>query len=156
MPRKADAAAYLRQRAVSLVQAGHRQNKVAPLLGISVRSLQRWNTVWQVGGEQALAAVDTVGSPGRPPKLTDAQTQEILSWIAIDPTEFGFANSWWTAARLAEVIHTRLGVSINHRYLSRWLARRGVSAQVPDTQPAERDQDLIDAWVRWKWPIIKH
>ena len=155
MPRKADAAAYLRQRAVGLLQTGHRQNKVAGMLGVSVRSLQRWNSVWQKGGERALAAVDTLGSPGRPPKLAPAQTQEVLSWISRDPTEFGFATSWWTAPRLAELIHSRFGVLMNHRYLNDWLHRQGVTPQVPESQPAERNQDLIDAWVRWQWPGIK-
>ena len=156
MPRKADAAIYLRRRAVELLRAGRRQNEIAVLLGISVRSLQRWSGAFEKGGWPALDAIDSTASPGRPPKLTEIQTQEILSWIAKDPTEFGFTNSWWTAPRLAEIIHRRLGVSMNHRYLSRWLLRRGVSAQVPETQPAERNQDLIDAWIRWKWPAIKH
>ena len=156
MPRKADAAAYLRRRAVALSRDGtHRQREVAALLGISVRSLQRWNAVWQIGGDEALAAVDAVGSPGRPPKLTAVHARQILSWIARDPTEFGFATSWWTAPRVAAVIQQRLGISTNHRYLSRWLREHGVSPQLPQTQPAERDQALIDAWVRWRWPLIK-
>jgi transposase len=155
MPRKADAAGYLRQRGVALLHAGHRQNKVAGMLGVSVRSLQRWNTVWQIGGDEALAAVDTTSSPGRPPKLAHSQAREILSWISRDPTEFGFATSWWTAPRLAELIQTRFGILLNHRYLNDWLHHRGVSPQVPETQPAERNQDLIDAWVQWQWPGIK-
>lgn len=145
MPRKADAATYLRRRAVALACAGHRQNKIARLLGISVRSLQRWNAVWQKGGEPALAAIATRVSPGRPPKLTHWQAEAVLSWIVRDPIEWGFPNSWWTAPRLAELIHRRFGVSMNHRYLSDWLRHRGVSPQVPQIRPAERNQDLIDA-----------
>jgi transposase len=44
---------------------------------------------------------------------------------------------------------------MNHRYLNHWLRRHGITPQIPPTQPAERDQDLIDAWVHWKWPAIK-
>jgi transposase len=155
MPRKAEAASYLRRRAVELSHAGNRQSKVADLLGISVRSLQRWNTVWQKGGTSALDAVATAGSPGRPPKLSTSETQEIIAWIVKDPIEFGFATSWWTARRLSELIRDRLGVSINHRYLSDWLRRHGVSPQVPDTQPAEKNVDRVKAWVRWQWPGVK-
>jgi transposase len=140
---------------VALNHAGCQQNKVARLFGISVRSLQRWNAVWQAGGNAALDAIDTVGSPGRPAKLTATRAQEILSWIARDPTEFGFVTSWWTAPRLAEVIRRRFGISINHRYLNRWLHQHGVSPQLPESRPAERNQDLIDAWVHWRWPGIK-
>jgi transposase len=155
MPRKADAAAYLRQRAIAWARAGHRQHEVASILGISVRSLQRWNAVWKEGGVPALAAVGTTASPGRPAKLGGAEGREILSWLSKDPTEFGFTNSWWTAPRLADLVRRRLGISINHRYLNRWLHQHGVSPQVPETRPVERNQDAIDGWVRWTWPGIK-
>lgn len=155
MPRKADAAIYLRQRAVTLLAAGCRQKDVAKILAVSVRSVQRWKTISQTSGESALAAIATPVRCGRPPKLGVRQRESVLSWILRDPIEFGFATSWWTAPRLGDLIHRRFGVSMNHRYLNDWLRRHHVSPQIPEAQPAERDQVRIDAWVRWQWPSIK-
>src|SRR5258708_4581671 len=126
MPRKADAAIYLRQRAVTLLAAGHRQKKVASILAVSVRSLQRWNAISRAGGEPALAAIANPVRAGRPPKLGAQQRNRVLSWILRDPIEFGFPTSWWTAPRLADLIHRQFGVSMNHRYLNDWLRRHHV------------------------------
>jgi hypothetical protein len=79
----------------------------------------------------------------------------VLSWISQDPTEFGFPTGWWTAPRLADLVRRRFNVSMNHRYLNHWLRHRHISPQIPEAQPAERDQIRIDAWVRWQWPWIK-
>jgi transposase len=155
MPRKADAADYLRRRAIALLGQGHKQCRIASLLGVSVRSIRRWTRIWQKGGAAGLASLAMPLRRGRPPKLSEPLTKQVLLWIDRDPIEFGFPTSWWTAPRLADLIDRRLGVSMNHRYLNDWLRRHHVSPQIPEAQPAERDQIRIDAWVRWQWPSIK-
>lgn len=155
MPRKADALLHLRRRAVQLIAQGRRQVEVAQLLDVSVRSIQRWGEAWFTGGEQELMALSQRHSGGRPPKLDQAQTQQVLSWVDQDASAFGFATQWWTAPRLAALIEQRLGVSMNKRYLNDWLARHGITPQKPEPQPRERNQQMIDAWVRWQWPRIK-
>jgi transposase len=155
MPRKADAADYLRRRAITLLGQGHKQCRVASLLGVSVRSIRRWTRIWQKGGAAGLASLATPLRPGRPPRLSEPQAEQVLSWISQDPTEFGFPTGWWTAPRLADLVRRRFNVSMNHRYLNHWLRHRHISPQIPEAQPAERDQIRIDAWVRWQWPWIK-
>lgn len=156
MPRKAQAALHLRRRAVQLIaQQGRRQVEVARLFDVSVRSIQRWRDAWAAGGEQELAATSARHSGGRPPKLDEAQARQVLSWLDQDPSEFGFATQWWTAPRVAALIEQRLGVSMNKRYLNDWLTRHGVTPQMPEPMARERDQRMIDAWVRWRWPRIK-
>src|ERR1700710_1987496 len=155
MPRKADAADYLRQRAIALLGQGHKQRRVAFLLGVSVRSIRRWTRIWQKGGAAGLVSIANPSHRGRPPKLSGSQTDQVLSWIGRDPIEFGFPTSWWTAPRLVDLIHRRFHVTITPRYLNRWLHHHPISPQIPEPQPSERDQARIDAWVRWQWPWIK-
>src|SRR5215203_4655818 len=98
MPRKADAAAYLRRRATELVTRGRRQVEVARLLGVSVRSVQRWLGVRAAGGDAGLTRLgDRGGCGGRPAKLAAWQVERVLSWLERDPSEFGFPTEWWTA-----------------------------------------------------------
>lgn len=76
----------------------------------------------------------------------------MLAWLDRSPCAFGFATERWTAPRVAALIERDMGVSMNHRYLNDWLARRGITPQVPETVARERDQTLIDAWLRYAWP----
>jgi transposase len=92
---------------------------------------------------------------GRPPKLDDQQVTTVLGWLARNPCEFGFVTERWTAPRVAELIRQEWGVSMNHRYLNRWLARRGITPQIPARQAQERDEQRIEWWVRYVWPHIK-
>ena len=47
------------------------------------------------------------------------------------------------------------GVAVNRRYLSDWLGRHGVTPQLPQRVPRERDEAAVAAWVRDRWPAIK-
>jgi transposase len=138
-----------------LLQQGYRQAKVSQLLGVSIRSLQRWSEVFATAGQTGLAALDHRASDGRPPKLSKQQDRQVLTWLEHPATDFGFPTDLWTARRLAELIDLRLGVIMNHRYLCAWLKHRGITPQKPRQQARERDQEAIDAWVRWRWPAIK-
>lgn len=151
-PRTADASGYLRRLAVSRVKAGFTQAAVSRILGVGERTLRRWVFQERHGGQAALASRMP---SGRPPKLDDQQVTTVLGWLARNPCEFGFVTERWTAPRVAELIRQEWGVSMNHRYLNRWLARRGITPQIPARQAQERDEQRIEWWVRYVWPHIK-
>lgn len=152
MPRTADAAVYLRRLAVSRVKAGFTQAAVARILGVGERTLRRWVFQERRGGQAALAS--RICS-GRPPKLDASQAATVLEWLTCSPREFGFVTERWTAPRVAELIRREMGVSMNYRYLNRWLTRRGITPQIPARQAQERDEQSIGWWVRYVWPHIK-
>jgi transposase len=139
-----------------VVDDGHAPAEVAEFLGVSRRSVERWVAGYRAGGGAALAAVP---HPGPAPKLTARQADRVLSWIRDRrPQDLGFGadtGSHWTARRVAAVVERRLGVRFNHRYLNAWLARRGITPQLPQRVPRERDQAAIDRWVAADWPRIK-
>jgi transposase len=146
------AAELLRRLAVARLADGDEVEDIAASMGVSARSVWRWLARWRAGGAAALA---TAMRPGRPPKLTPTQETRVLGWIDRSPTAFGFATERWTAPRVAALLEQSLGVRMNHRYLNRWLARRGITPQLPQRVPRERDQARIDAWVSGEWPAIK-
>ncbi len=152
LPRTAQALEYARRLAVSRVGEGDSPAEVAEFLGVSERSVWRWLSDWRSGGDAALAARP---GRGRPCKLTGRQAEQVLCWLDRSPCEFGFPTEWWTAPRVALLVEREFGVRMNHRYLNGWLGRRGVTPQMPERVPRERDQAVIDAWVGRDWPRIK-
>lgn len=151
-PRTALTLERIRHLGVSLLDVGEPAAEVAEALGVSERSVWRWQRLWRDDGAAGLAARP---GRGRPPKLTEGQAAVVLSWIDRSPREFGFATERWTAPRVADVLWRELRVRMNHRYLNDWLARRGVTPQVPQRVPRERDEGAVAAWVAGRWPLIK-
>jgi transposase len=132
---------------------GYRTAEVAAFLGVGQRTVRGWVRRWRRGGGPRALRAKAVS--GRPPKLTRSQERQVLSWLRRCPTTFGFPTSLWTARRVAWLIEKRFGARFNHRYLSRWLARRNITPQKPARVPRERDQDAIDHWIEHDWPRIK-
>jgi transposase len=87
--------------------------------------------------------------------LTAEQASQVLMWLDQSPTQFGFPTERWTAPRVAELIRRSFGVEMNHRYLNAWLSARGITPQIPERVPRERDDDLIKWWVEHEWPRLK-
>jgi transposase len=152
LPRTATASEQVRRLAMLRLDDGWSRQDVCEFVGVSRRSLNRWCRNRRDGGEAGLL---TRPRSGRPPKLTDGQAAEVLAWLTRGACDFGFATERWTAPRVAAVIGQRWGVRFNARYLNDWLGRRGITPQMPQRRPRERDQGLIDAWVRREWPRVK-
>jgi putative transposase len=125
---------------------------VARLVGASSRAVQQWYQAWMAGGLRALRAKP---KPGRPAKLTAAQ------WLALGPVlrrgarAAGFATEEWTLRRMAPVIRRQFGVTYHYRYLERPLKAHGFTVQRPMPQARERDERVVQAWLRHDWPALK-
>jgi transposase len=151
-----EAQACLRRIGVARVLEGWGPQEVAELLGVNVSSVCRWVERFERNGWAGLAPAPV---SGRPPKLTPRQAGRVLSWVRDrSPQDLGFGadtGTHWTARRLAAVVRARFGVDFNHRYLSDWLGRHGISPQLPQRVPRERDEAAIARWVAYDWPAIK-
>lgn len=153
--RSKGSAAQLEERrhlAVQRVQDGWRQKDVAAFLGVTERTVSRWMAAYRDRGDDGLA---TRPHPGPAPRLTPDQEQEVLSWLAHKPSNFGFATDLWTAPRLALLIEQRLGVRYHPRYLNEWLTRRGIRPQKPQRQSKDQDPEEVARWLREDWPRIQ-
>ena len=111
-----------RKLAIRKVLDGRTQADVADFLGVHPVTVAKGMSASRAGGEAAVAAKPI---PGRPRFLTDTQEAEVRSWLLRKPTEFGFRTDLWTAARVAQLIRDKLGVTFHPSYLREWLSKRG-------------------------------
>jgi transposase len=93
--------------------------------------------------------------PGRPPRLTPSQWQELLAILARGAKRSGFETERWTLPRVRAVIERHFAMTYHVDYLSTRLKDLGWTAQVPAVWAAERDEELIRGWLDWDWPRIK-
>jgi transposase len=79
----------------------------------------------------------------------------LLNLLAGGAQRFGFETQRWTLPRIRAVIRQRWGVTYHVDYLSTRLKNLGWTVQVPAIRAAERDEELIRAWLARDWPRIK-
>ena len=115
-------------------------------------SVKRWWEAYRKNGEGGLAAKPV---PGRPSKLTARQRKLLVARLLKGAKGNGFPTDLWTCPRIAKVIEKRYGVHYHVDHIPRLMASLGFSAQKPEKQAAERDEERIARWVAKDWRRIK-
>lgn len=141
-----------RRIAVTKLSEGWSQVQVANFLEVHPVTVAKWAARHRLEGDGGLAARPSLG---RPRFLTSAQEQQVLHWLTDKPTAHGFRTDLWTARRVAELIRRRFGVRFHPNYLREWLRKRGCSPQKPRRRPKQKNQEVIDRWIRHDWPRIQ-
>jgi transposase len=141
-----------RERAIDLLKQGHTQAEVARMVNVDPRSVRRWHAAHRTGGKKALQAV---AASGRPPKLTDAQRQELEKQLLKGAQASGFPTDLWTCPRVADHIRRKFGVRYHVDHIGRLLHALNWSPQKPTRKAMERDEEAIQQWVKQVWPAIK-
>src|SRR5438067_5839056 len=143
--RRRAAARLLRQGKLS-------QAAIARHLGVSRISVWKWRKQLTQQGLRGLRAHPI---PGRPARLNQAQWRELLRILRRGAIAQGFATHRWTLSRIQAVVQQRFGVIYSPPHLSRRLHALGWSLQRPVPQPLERDDVLVEAWLKRDWPTLK-
>jgi transposase len=143
--RRREAATLIRQGKLSYAA-------IARQLQVSRMAVSLWAKQLDAGG---LRALRSRGSSGRPPRLSKQQGKQLLRMLQRGAVAAGFKDEQWTLARIQQVIRREFQVTYHPGYLSRWLRARGWSVQQPIPRSAERDEELIRAWLSRDWPRIK-
>jgi transposase len=141
-----------RRKAVALLDDGCSPQEVVKRLGVSLRSLSRWRKAVENGGAEALAAVP---HPGRASFLSEEQKEDLVDRLVEGAPSQGFDSDLWTCPRVKLLIERVYGVSYHVDYLPRLLRSLGFTPQKPTRRAAERDDEVIENWVRKDWPRIK-
>ena len=142
-----------RAEGIRLLQSGKMsQVQIAQDLGVSEATVSKWKKVLEESGPAALQARK---ASGRPPKLNTAQKEQLVEKLKQGAQAAGFPTEQWTQARVKQVIEQEFGVRYHRDYISRLLKSLGWSVQKLDPRAIERDEELIQAWLRQDWPRIK-
>jgi len=141
-----------RRRAAEYFQERKPLAEVARLVGASLSSVKRWRRAWQEGGVAALAAKP---HPGRAPKLSEHQRQELVTILKDGSVRAGFSTDLWTTGRVTKVVRKRFRVSYHPDHVGRILHDLGFSPQKPQQVAREQDAAAIERWRKHDWPRIK-
>ncbi|TFV30070.1 transposase [Streptomyces sp. T1317-0309] len=141
----------VRLDAVARFEAGDRNQVIAATLRVSQRSVERWRRQRREGGA---AGVASKGSPGRP-RLSDVQVARQERELERGPLAHGWADQWWTLARVKKLIGRLFHISYTVEGTWRLLKRYGWSWQQPARRAIERDDDAVELWKKEVWPQVR-
>lgn len=142
----------LRVRAVGQVEKGARVEDVAAALGLNRSSVFKWVAAYHAGGKKALRARPV---PGRPPKLSGVQTEEIYQIVAgTNPDQHQLDFGLWTRDLVRQIIATRFGVELSLPSVGRLLHKLGMSPQRPLHRAWQSDPQAVAEWREQVYPPI--
>jgi transposase len=142
-----------RLRAFDLAQQGWRQKAIAAALGVTPGAVSQWLKRARDGGGRA--ALRRKPHPGRQPKLSAAQRQQIPALLARRADAFGFLGAVWTTKRIATVIQETFGVRYHPAHISRLMRQLRQSSQLPEVRATQRDPTAVEDWYTKRWPALK-
>src|SRR6266404_844422 len=143
----------MRERAVRSVQDGESPEVVADVLGINRSTIYGWLAQYRRGGWGALKAKPLFG---RPPKLDGKKLKWIYDTVTQkNPLQLKFAFALWTRDMVAKLIKDKFGVSLSGNSVGRLLAQLGITCQKPLHRALERDEALVQQWLKQEYPRIK-
>ncbi len=141
-----------RLRAWDLHQHGWKQKEIAAALGVTPGAVSQWLKRGRDGGVESLRRRPP---PGAQVRLSLAQRVELQGLLAQGAEAFGFIGAVWTSKRVAAVIKRFFGVTYHRAHVSRLRRRLGLSVQRPVVRATQRDEAVIQAWWKDRWPELK-
>ena len=126
--------------------------EIARQLGVTRGSVGFWAKAIEAGGMRRLRKRK---SSGRRSKLTAENRSELKRLLDRGALAAGFPTDRWTLVRVSELIKKEFDISYHPNSLQRVLDQMGYSVQKPLPRAAERDEELVKAWLEKDWPRIK-
>ena len=143
----------MRERAVRRVHEGESPEVVAKIFGIGRTAMYRWLSDYRRGGWGALKAKPV---PGRPPKLDAKKLRWIYDTVTLkSPLQLKFEFALWTREMVWKVIWQKFRIKLSPASVGRLLAQLGITCQKPLQRAMERDEALVQKWLKEEYPKIK-
>src|SRR5437588_1127537 len=143
----------MRERAVRSVQDGESPEVVAGVLGINRSTIYGWLAQYRRGGWGALKAKPLFG---RPPKLDGRKLRWIYDTVTQrSPLQLKFPFALWTREMVARLIKNKFNISLSLVSVGRLLAQLGITCQRPLHRALERDEALVQQWLKQDYPKIR-
>jgi transposase len=106
-------------------------------------SVNRWLQWYDAMGVDGLL---TGKSTGAPPKLNEAQREELAALVEDGPRVAGYSSGVWTGPMIGDLIAQRFGVRLHNHHVPRLLHRLGFSVQRPRRRLARADAEAQAHW----------
>jgi transposase len=144
----------IRIRAVRQIEdEGAHPEDVADALGMNRSTVFGWLAKYREGGVEALRAKPV---PGRPPKLSGTQLQQLYRLIVgKDPRQLRFEFALWTRDMVRELIRREFNVRLSVVSVGRLLRKLGLSPQRPLWRAWQQDAEAVAAWKTEDFPQIR-
>ena len=126
--------------------------EMATKLDVTQSAVTKWLAAFVECGFDGLTPVKP---PGRPPRLTPDQLEEVSRVIEAGPEAGGFSCGVWTARMVAEWIRERFGVAYNWKYVPELLHKLGFSVQRPRKKLSRANHEAQEFWLRETFPKLK-
>ncbi len=138
------------EKALRLLKQGRATAAVASSVGVSQRSIQRWQ-------REAVAPARKHGAlvMGRPPRLTAKQIAQLEKALACGAYAHGYTEDYWTLDRIVQLIWQMFAVRYHPSAVWHLLRRMGWSCQKPQRVSSNRDDREVAHWLRHRWWRIK-
>lgn len=131
-----------RCQAVLMADRGRRRGPIAADLGVHRASVHRWLRAYQARGREGLRIK---GAAGPPPRIPEAQTATILTWIREGPQGCGLERANWTYAELAAHLDRTHGIEVRETAMRAFCRRHGVRPYRPTDRYLRGDPERQEA-----------
>jgi transposase len=143
----------MRIRVVKRVQDGESPEIIAKILGLDRSTVYGWLARYRRGGWDGLKAKPLAG---RPPKLSGKMMQWVYETVTRkNPLQLNFVFALWTRDMVAKLIKDKFGMKLSVTSVGRLLAQLGITCQKPLHRAQERDEALVQQWLKKDYPQIR-
>ena len=142
----------MRMRAVKRIQDGESPGIIARVLGVDRSTVYGWLARYRRGGWNGLNAKPL---SGRPPKLDGKKLRWVYDTVTRkNPLHLKFAFALWTREMVAKLIKDKFHIVLSAVSVGRLLAQLGITCQKPLHRAQERDEALVQQWLKKDYPEI--
>ncbi len=137
--------------AILAVMDNQSYEQVAGVLKLNLKTVDEWVRLFLCYGTKGAPRRK---SPGRPPKLTKTQKEELARLIEAGPQAAGYAAGAWRTPLVQGLIRDRFQVLYNVFYLAQLLKDLGFSWQKAKFVSDHLDEAKRQQWRAHTWPHI--
>jgi transposase len=141
-----------RTLAIGALQKGMHPEDVANLYDVGRSTVFNWLKQYKKIGPAALVVKI---APGRTPRLTDKQREQVRKLIVgRDPRQLQFDFALWTRQMVRDLIKREFGVDYTLQAIGNILHDMGLSPQRPLVRAYEQNPELVRRWKDEEYPAI--